>query len=177
LERADVPFGVSITVDTNNIGTICDDALIADLYGRGARIFYFIEYVAMDESTAHQELSLEGRRRLLAFIGRAKKAHTGIYIAFPGNEEAYGGCLSSGRGFVHINPSGGLEPCPAAPFTDINVTNTSLREALASPMLAAIREHHELLDESQGGCALWRNRHKVRALLDATTKYSCTGRE
>ncbi len=175
LSREGIPFGVSITVDTNNLDTVCDDALMGDLYKRGARIFYFIEYVAMDGATSSKELSITARQRLLDFIEAAKHSRTGIYIAFPGNEARYGGCLSSGRGFVHINPSGGLEPCPAAPFTDINVAASSLREVLMWPMPATIRVNHAPLDESGGGCALWRNRHVVEKLLGKATTYECTG--
>lgn len=176
LDRAGILFGVSLTVSRKNLLSILDPQVVEDLYLRGARIFYFVEYVAMHEGTDELEITPDERARLLAHIGAMRTAHPGIYVAFPGDEERFGGCLSSGRGFVHINPVGGLEPCPAAPFTDINVTSSSLRAALSSPMLAAIRDNHAVLDESQGGCALWRNRKKVAAILDAVTDYECTGR-
>ena len=44
-----------------------------------------------------------------------------LFIGFPGDEDAYGGCLAAGRGFVHIGPSGNLKPCPAAPVSDANL--------------------------------------------------------
>ena len=34
------------------------------------------------------------------------------------------------RGFFHINSHGGAESCPFSPYSDINVKNTSLRQAL-----------------------------------------------
>jgi MoaA/NifB/PqqE/SkfB family radical SAM enzyme len=75
-------------------------------------------------------------------------------IRLPGDEEAYGGCLAAGRGFVHISPEGALEACPFAPFSDTNAAQSGLEEALASPLLAAIRERHGELVETKGGCAL-----------------------
>jgi len=40
-----------------------------------------------------------------------------------------------------------------------------LKEALKSPFLAAMRENHDLFKETEGGCALWKNREQVQALL------------
>jgi MoaA/NifB/PqqE/SkfB family radical SAM enzyme len=88
-----------------------------------------------------------------------------IFIGFPGDEEVFFGCLAAGRGFVHISPSGDLEPCPAAPFSDVNLTTVPLREALRSRLLSRIRGEHGLLTESSGGCALRENRAWVQALL------------
>ncbi len=83
-----------------------------------------------------------------------RRQYPALFIAFPGDEEAYGGCLAAGRGFIHINPEGNLEPCPFAPYTDTNLTNLPLREALNSQLLKTIRENHDQLTETRGGCAL-----------------------
>ncbi len=52
-----------------------------------------------------------------------------ILLSFPGDELATDGCMAAGRGFFHINSHGGAEPCPFSPYSDINVRDTSLREA------------------------------------------------
>ncbi|MHB8278883.1 MAG: SPASM domain-containing protein [Candidatus Humimicrobiaceae bacterium] len=76
-----------------------------------------------------------------------------------------GGCLASGRGFAHISPEGNLEPCPFAPYSDTNLKNLSLKEALNSDFLRKIRENHDKLSETKGGCALWENRDWVQSIL------------
>ena len=37
--------------------------------------------------------------------------YPGLFFSVPGDEKKFGGCLSAGRGFVHISVSGDLEPC------------------------------------------------------------------
>lgn len=64
---------------------------------------------------------------------------TGVYqklisAIFLGDEESSGGCLAAGRGFFHINSHGGAEPCLFSLYSDINVRDTSLRQALNSLM-------------------------------------------
>jgi MoaA/NifB/PqqE/SkfB family radical SAM enzyme len=73
--------------------------------------------------------------------------------------------LAAGRGFVHIGPHGGLEPCPFAPYSDTNLREISLRHGLESVFLNEIRQSEEHLQESEGGCALWNKREWVRSLL------------
>ena len=38
-----------------------------------------------------------------------------LFVNVPGDEKDFGGCLSAGRGFVHVSAEGDLEPCPFAP--------------------------------------------------------------
>lgn len=54
-----------------------------------------------------------------------------------GDEKSYGGCVAAGRGFFHINSHGGAEPCLFSPYSDINVRDTSLWEALKSKLFTA----------------------------------------
>jgi MoaA/NifB/PqqE/SkfB family radical SAM enzyme len=76
----------------------------------------------------------------------------------PGDEKDFGGCLSAGRGFVHVSAEGNLEPCPFAPYSDINLKNTSLKDGLQSKFLQTIRDSEDQLGESGGSCALWAKR-------------------
>ena len=89
-----------------------------------------------------------------------------VFVSFPGDEKSSGGCVAAGRGFFHINSHGGAEPCPFSPYSDVNVKNTSLREALCSPLFTALRSGNILLDDHAGGCVLYEKREQVEALLN-----------
>ena len=88
-----------------------------------------------------------------------------VYIAFPGDEKSSGGCVAAGRGFFHINSHGGAEPCPFSPYSDCNVRDTSLREALQSPLFLGIQKEGLLLDDHAGGCTLFLHKKEVESLL------------
>ncbi len=89
-----------------------------------------------------------------------------LFISFPGDEKSSGGCLAAGRGFFHINPQGGAEPCPFSPYSDINVRDTSVREALQSKLFTSLRSSDTLMEEHPGGCVLFERRDQVEDLLD-----------
>ena len=88
-----------------------------------------------------------------------------VFVSFPGDEKSSGGCIAAGRGFFHINSHGGAEPCPFSPYSDINVRDTSLRDALKSPLFTALREGGLLSDDHVGGCVLYEKRDAVETLL------------
>ena len=91
-----------------------------------------------------------------------------VYISFPGDEKSSGGCVAAGRGFFHINSHGGVEPCPFSPYSDVNIRNTSLKEALHSPLFMALRDGGILNDDHEGGCVLYEKRELVESLLKRT---------
>ncbi|HNX16981.1 MAG TPA: radical SAM protein [Methanoregula sp.] len=154
LKDAGIFFGCSLTVTRKNVGLVTRDDFIREMTAAGARAFVFVEYVPVEPGTENLVLSPDQHEELNAGIAALPKKFPALFIGFPGNDDDYGGCLAAGRGFVHISPSGNLEPCPASPFSDANLSQTSLEDALRSPLFEKIRTNPALLTESEGGCAL-----------------------
>ncbi len=88
-----------------------------------------------------------------------------LFISFPGDEKSSGGCLAAGRGFFHINSHGGAEPCPFSPFSDISVSQTSLKDALGSDLFTALKAGDLLTGDHKGGCVLHEKRAQVEAII------------
>ncbi len=164
LRAAGLFFGVSLTVTRRNFEAVTAEGLVQALIGNGCSLFIFVEYTPAVPGTEDLTLLPEQRRQLVEFSEGLQKRSRPVFVVFPGDEEQFGGCLAAGRGFVHIGPDGSLEPCPFAPFSDTNVTDMPLEQALASHRLKAIRDNHAELKETRGGCALWRRREWVEGL-------------
>ena len=161
-------FSVSLTVTSINIPVVTDEAFIQDMVNSGCKLFFFLEYTAIREGTEAWVPSDEERNRLNRAVESFRTKYPALFISVPGDEAQFGGCLSAGRGFIHITAQGDLEPCPFAPYSDINIGEMSLEESLKSPFLKAIRQSHHLLSEAKGGCALWENRDWVQHQLEIT---------
>lgn len=159
-----IPFGISITISKINFDILTDDVFINDLIDEGCKFFFFLEYVPVEKNTEHLVISKYEREKLLDLMAEFESKYPGIFITFPGNEDKFGGCLSAGRGFVHISPEGDLEPCPVAPYSDTNLKNILLKDALRSDLLRIIRENRDKLGKTRNGCTLWNNREWVESL-------------
>ena len=165
LKNNGIFYGTSLTVTRSNYPTVTDDSFLRGLADEGCRLFFFVEYVPFKEGTEDWVLTDSQRAELLELTGMLKSEIPALFIAFPGDEEKYGGCMSAGRGFVHISPNGSLEPCPFAPFSDSSILDIPLKQALKSEFLKTIRNNHGQLVETSGGCALWEKREWVQSLL------------
>lgn len=159
-------FGTSITVTKDNMKEVMDRTYLEQLQQYGCRLVFYVEYVPVSEDTkdlAPEDIDREYMKKRLEELREG--ASQMIYISFPGDEEASGGCLAAGRGFFHINAGGGAEPCPFSPYSDTSMKNTSLKEALKSPLFLKLKENHSLLHDHSGGCALFEQQEFVKSLL------------
>jgi MoaA/NifB/PqqE/SkfB family radical SAM enzyme len=165
LDEEDVFFGASITVTKENFETVTSDEFVRNLCERGAQVIVYVEYVPVERGTEHLVLTNLQRERLGERLGELRAGHFALFINFPGDEESLGGCLAAGRGFIHISQDGSVEPCPASPFSDTNLKQASLKEALSSKFLEAIRNEPHSLEDSPNGCALFDKEDWIRSLL------------
>lgn len=165
LKKENIFFGTSITVTKDNFELVTGREFIKNIVHSGCSLLFFVEYIPVSEGTEYLIPDADQHDRLLMIMDMLRKDFPALFIAFPGDEERFGGCLSAGRGFVHVSPSGSLEPCPFAPYSDASVGNMTLKEALMSRFLEKIRENHAYLSENSGGCALWDKREWVKSLL------------
>ena len=156
---------VSLTVTRENTHTVMAADYMNNLARQGISVAFLVEYVPIAPNTDHLILTDDEKLFMNTQAAVLTKHTAVIAIPFPGDEAEFDGCLASGRSFLHIAPDGSAEPCPFAPFSDMSLTAHTLKEILASPMLAQIREKHALLKETQGGCALWANRDELKTML------------
>lgn len=159
-------YGSSVTVTTENIREVSSEKFISMLSEKGCKAVIFVEFVPVTEDSQHLAPGEEDREYLKAEIARLREEHPEmVFVSFPGDEKSSGGCIAAGRGFFHINSHGGAEPCPFSPYSDINVRDTSLREAMKSKLFRALQSEGTLVDDHKGGCVLYEKREEVEKLL------------
>ena len=163
-------FGASVTVTTQNLHEVSSEVFLKNLSDRGCKVVIFVEFVPVTEDSKELAPGDAEREYLQEEIARLREEHPEmVYISFPGDEKSSGGCVAAGRGFFHINSHGGAEPCPFSPYSDVNIKDTSLREAMHSPLFTALRNADLLMDDHDGGCVLYEKRAQVEALLAGKT--------
>ncbi len=166
LKNEDLFFGTSITVTTENLPLVTSTTFIDQLRSYGCKIVFFIEYVPIDPGTEHLAFNDEHVEQMENVLEERRNEYADIiFLSFPGDEKALGGCLASGRGFFHIGPDGSAEPCPFSPFSDSNVADLGVRTALKSPLFRKIRAARALGWEHTGGCTLFEHREEIEKMV------------
>ena len=159
-------FGASVTVTTENVKEVTSEEFLNELSERGCKAVIFVEFVPVTDESKELAPGEAEREYLKNEIARLREERPQmVYISFPGDEKSSGGCVAAGRGFFHINSHGGAEPCPFSPYSDVNIRNSSLRDAMHSPLFMALQSGDILLDDHDGGCVLYEKRELVEQLM------------
>ena len=167
LKKEKIFFGVSLTLTRAHFATLVSPDYKKDLVEAGCRFFLYLEYTPTVQGTEDWTLTREQRAEMRAGLPVWRAQHKALFIAVPWDEDDVGGCLAAGRGFIHINPRGDVEPCPFAPFSDVSLRSVPLKTALQSKFLEEIRRRPQLVRETGDGCILWKERKLVTSLLES----------
>ncbi len=166
LGEKQIIFGVSVTVTTENVAVVTSDEFIKALYKKGCAVMFFIEYVPVTIKSQKLAPTDETRIMLDKTIEKLRLDYQDmIFISFPGDEKHMGGCLAAGRGFFHISSAGDAEPCPFSPYSDINLKDHSILQALDSGLFNELKLNGILTKEHSGGCTLFAQKDEVEGLL------------
>ncbi len=164
-------FGVSLTVTRDNMLEVMSDDFITSMRSSGCRIVFYIEFVDNEGCSRHLALDGAYRDEMKSRSAIIRERYRDVlFMSFPGDESGFGGCLGAGRGFLHINPYGDAEACPASPFSDVNVRDSGFEAALRSRLFSQLRTNGVLAGYHEGGCALMERREEVNAILQGISK-------
>ena len=169
MQKEKLLFGSSITVTKENMEEVTSDEFIKKLEERDCKAVFYVEFVPMAPEMEALAPGNTERMYMNQRLSEIREKHRDmIFLSFPGDEKSSGGCIAAGRGFFHINSHGGAEPCPFSPYADVNVRDTSLREALHSGLFKKLQRSGTLTEDHVGGCVLYEKRDMVKNMLKNT---------
>ena len=181
--------GISATITRENVGFWMNSRNLDKLINRGIRIGVFIEYIPSTETSAPTKqsispcseigkiLTIPEREQFRDFVVQYRENNPIFIIHSPNDEEFFGGCVSAGRGFVHVTPSGDLTACPVSNIATHNLKESSLKQGLASPLFRKIRENGHIQESHDLPCALLSHQDEVIELARSVGAYNTdTGR-
>jgi MoaA/NifB/PqqE/SkfB family radical SAM enzyme len=169
LQLAKAIFGFSLTAHRQNIHQLGLESFYDEMIARGCSLGFCFDFVAAATSGDNDlrpssAVQLDFRRK----IERFQKEKPLLMIHLPADEYEHGGvCLAAGRGFLHINAQGYVEPCPFFHHAVHSIRQKSLKEIMASEFLAELRRVIPRLPPAQSGCALLENREDLAKTLSA----------
>ncbi len=141
LKNHDIGFGFSICYHAKNYEEVCSDEFLDFLRMKGAWFGWMLNYIPLGKD-ADTSLCLNDiqRKYVKDKIEAYSKKHDFIIIDFSNMGHRDFGCVAAANEFMHINANGDVEPCAFFHYSDTNINNISLAEALRSPFFKHFRK-------------------------------------
>lgn len=162
-------FGVSCCYTSKNIKSICSEEFIDMLIEKGSKFAWFFHYMPVGNSAATELLpSPEQRAKFYLKIREYRNTKPLFTIDFQNDAEYIGGCVAGGRKYLHINANGDIEPCVFVHYSDSDIKNKSLLEALKSPLFMAYKDRQPFNKNMLRPCPMLENPEVLKEIVDKT---------
>lgn len=173
LKNNRLPFGVSCCYTSYNVNSISSEEFIDSLIDFGAKFAWFFHYMPVGNDAVTDLLCTPSQREMMYERIRKYRTEKPIFtIDFQNDGEYVGGCIAGGRNYLHINPNGDIEPCVFIHYSDSNIREKSLLEALCSPLFMAYKEGQPFNCNHLRPCPMLENPEKLREIVHKTNAHS-----
>ncbi|MDD7740059.1 MAG: radical SAM protein [Fusicatenibacter sp.] len=169
LKAHKLPFGISACYTSRNYADITSEEFFDYLIDSGALFCWFFHYMPVGNDAVTELLpSPEQREEVYRHIRTFRNTKPIFTLDFQNDAEYVGGCIAGGRNYLHINAKGDVEPCVFIHYSNCNIHDTSLLDALRSPLFMAYHDGQPFNDNMLRPCPMLENPEKLRAMVKAT---------
>ena len=158
LRENGLPFGVSCCYTSANASSIASEEFFDWLIEKGALFAWVFTYMPVGVgSPTSLMVRADQREHLYRFIRKMREKKPLFTLDFQNDGEFVGGCIAGGRRYLHINAAGDVEPCVFAHYANVNIRETSLLDALRSPLFMQYYEGQPFNDNLLKPCPILEN--------------------
>ncbi len=173
LKSHGLPFGVSCCYTSENWDSIASEEYFDYLIDQGALFAWIFSYMPVGvNSPASLMANPEQREHLYRFVREMRKTKPLFTLDFQNDGEFVGGCIAGGRRYLHINAKGDVDPCVFAHYSNANIREVSLLDALRSPLFMEYYREQPFDDNLLRPCPIYENSGKLTEMVNRAGAHS-----
>lgn len=173
LKKHRLPYGISACYTSQNADAVASEEYFDWMIDQGALFCWIFTYMPVGtEAVVDLMPSVEQRRHLYDFVREMRQKKPLFTLDFQNDGEFVGGCIAGGRRYMHINAAGDVEPCVFVHYSNANIHETSLLEALKSPLFMAYYRNQPFNDNLLRPCPMLENPDALETMVEATNAQS-----
>ena len=166
LKSHGLPFGISTCYTSRNYADITSEAFFDYIIDSGALFVWFFHYMPVGNAAATELLPTpQQREEVYHRIREFRKTKAIFSMDFQNDAEYVGGCIAGGRRYLHINAKGDVEPCVFIHYSNCNIHDTTLLNALKSPIFMAYHNNQPFNHNMLRPCPMLENPEALRAMV------------
>lgn len=164
-----LPFGISTCYTSQNVDDVSSEEYFDLMIESGAMFVWFFHYMPVGNDAAVELLPTpEQREMMYERIRRYRETKPIFSMDFQNDAEYVGGCIAGGRRYLHINAKGDIEPCVFIHYSDANIHEVSLLEALKKPLFMAYHDNQPFNKNMLRPCPMLENPEMLRGMVRDT---------
>ena len=164
-----LPFGISTCYTSRNYADISSEKFFDMIIESGALFIWFFHYMPVGNDAVTELLPTPEQRETVYRRIREFRSTKAIFsMDFQNDAEYVGGCIAGGRRYLHINAKGDVEPCVFIHYSNVNIHDVSLLDALRSPLFQAYHDNQPFNDNMLRPCPMLENPEILRRLVAET---------
>ena len=169
LKEHKLPFGISTCYTSVNYEDISSEKFFDLMIDSGALFVWFFHYMPVGQNAVPALLPTPEQRTVVyERIRNYRKTKAIFSMDFQNDAEFVGGCIAGGRSYLHINAAGAVEPCVFVHYSNANIHECTLLEALKSPIFMAYHDNQPFNDNMLRPCPMLENPEKLRQMVKET---------
>lgn len=173
LKEHGLPFGISACLTSQNAESVGSEEYFDWLIDQGALFCWVFTYMPVGvDSDISLMPTVTQRRRMYDFIRAMRKTKPLFTLDFQNDGEYVGGCIAGGRRYLHINAAGDVEPCVFIHYSNVNIHDVSLLEALRSPLFMEYYEGQPFNNNLLRPCPMLENPDCLPAMVERAGAHS-----
>ena len=173
LKQKKLPFGISCCYTNKNVEMIGSEAYFDQMVAWGARFCWFFTYMPIGKEAVPELMATaEQRQFMYEQIRKFRSSKPLFTMDFWNDGEYAGGCIAGGRRYLHINANGDMEPCAFIHYSDSNIREKTLLEALQSPLFKAYQAGQPFNKNHLRPCPLLDNPEALTHMVETSGAHS-----
>lgn len=166
LREKGVMFGFSACYTSKNLDTIGSDAFVDLMIEKGCLFGWYFTYIPVGKDAVTELMATAGQRaHMYHKIREWRKTKPCFLLDFWNDGEYVHGCIAGGRHYLHINANGDVEPCAFVHYSNVNINDCSLLEALQSPIFMEYRKNQPFSENMLRPCPMLDNPAVLREMV------------
>ncbi|CFX05511.1 Aldolase-type TIM barrel [Syntrophomonas zehnderi OL-4] len=166
LRKHGVPFGFSTCYHSGNVNSVGSDQYVDYMIEKGCIFGWYFTYMPLGKGAQLDLIATPEQRAYMYHRVREFRNTKPIFLMdFWNDGDFAGGCIAGGRRYLHINANGDVEPCAFIHYSNVNIKDVSLLDALQSPLFMQYRLGQPFNDNLLRPCPLLDNPHKLREMV------------
>lgn len=173
LKAYKLPFGVSCCYTSQNIDSLSSEEFFDHIIDCGAKFAWFFHNMPVGVDAVTELLPRpEQREHMYRKIREYRQTKPIFSIDFQNDGEFVGGCIAGGRSYLHISAGGDIEPCAFIHYSDSNIREKTLLEALRSPLFMAYHDNQPFNCNHLRPCPMLENPDRLAKMVKESGAHS-----